>query len=286
MSKHVPLDQVRPDPKQPRRYFRPSALSALATSLKKAGQRQPITVRLRAKGTTPPYEIIDGERRWRAAKLAGLPTVRIEIEERELATHAEQHLLSLASNFIREGHTHIEISEALQYQVDAAVEAGQDRRQAIQALTEALGKSETWVYQYLQIQQLCAELQERMHPDTPDEKRLRFPEAVVLCTLPVAQQKAIYRALLQYPPGARLQQAKRLAAKASDTPIQRRQHDVKVSTARFVVRVAAEIDRVLDFKQSEFARGLSAVPEVDRKAFRTSVKLLLDAIDRAAQVKR
>ncbi|WP_162405543.1 ParB/RepB/Spo0J family partition protein [Pseudoxanthomonas jiangsuensis] len=286
MTLRVPLNQVTPDPRQPRKYFRGSALSALATSLKKAGQRQPITVRKREPGSNPPYEIIDGERRWRAAKLAGLATVRIEIEERELASHAEQHLLSLASNFIREGHTHMEVSEALQYQVDAAIAAGQDRRQAIQALTEALGKSETWVYQYLQIQQLCAELQERMHPDTPDEKRLRFAEAVVLCTLPVAQQRAIYRALLSYPPGARLQQAKRLVAQATDTPIQRRSNNVKVSTARFVVRVAAEIERVLDYKQSDFAQGLRAVPEADRKAFRDAVKLLLESIDRAMTAKR
>ncbi len=281
MSKRVPLDQVRPDPKQPRRYFRQAALQSLATSIKKTGQRQPITVRLCAKGAKPHYEIIDGERRWRASKLAGLATVRIEVEERELATHADQHLLSLASNFIREGHTHMEISEAVKYQVESAVEGGQSRGQAVQSLMEALGKSEAWVYQYLQLQNLCNDLQERMHPDTSDEKRLRFAEATTLSALSAAQQKSIYRTLLQYPPGARAQQARRLAAKVTDTPIKRRPYDIKASTTRFVVRVAAEIDRVLEYKQSEFVEGLHAVPESDRKAFRGSVSLLLDAIDRA-----
>lgn len=281
MITRVPITDVRPDPKQPRTYFKPSALNQLATSLKKTGQRQPITVRARRAGAKPPYEIIDGERRWRACQLAGIDTIRIDIEGMDLAHHRQQHLLSLASNFMREGHTHMEISAAVKYQVDAAIEAGETRGQAVQALVEAIGKSEAWVYQYLQLQDLCADLQERMHPDTPDAKRVRFAEATVLSPLPVGQQRAIYRALLQYPPGARAQQARRLVAKATDTPIQRRSRDIKASTTRFVVRVAAEIDRVLDYKQSEFVEGLNGVPEADRKAFRTSVKLLLDAIDRA-----
>lgn len=281
MITSVPLSDVGPDPKQPRTYFRESALKALAASIAKAGQRQPITVRQRAPGSKPLYEIIDGERRWRALGLAGKTTVRIDIEERELPNHADQHLLSLASNFIREGHTHMEVSVALQYQVDAAVQAGQTRAQAVQALTEALGKSEAWVYQYLQIQNLCADLQALMHPDTPDDKRVRFAEAVVLSGLSGAQQKAIYKKLLRYPPGVRKQQASRLGAEASGKPLERRQNNVKVSTNRFVVRVAAEIDRVLEYKQSDFVQALATVPEEDRKAFRSSVRLLLDAIDRA-----
>lgn len=280
MITSIPINDVRPDPKQPRTYFKPSALNQLAASLKKTGQRQPITVRARRAGANPPFEIIDGERRWRACQLAGIDTIRIDIEGAELARHRDQHLLSLASNFMREGHTHMEISAAVRYQVEAAIEAGESRGQAVQALVEAIGKSEAWIYQYLQLQDLCPELQERMHPDTPDAKLVRFAEATVLSPLPAAQQRAIYKALLQYPPGARAQQARRLVAKATDTPIQRRSRDIKASTTRFVVRVAAEIDRVLDYKQSEFAEGLNGVPEADRKAFRLAVKLLLDAIDR------
>lgn len=278
----VPVSDVRPDAKQPRTYFRESALKALATSIKKTGQRQPITVRRRRAGAKPPYEIIDGERRWRACKLAGITTIRVDIEGRELARHADQHLLSLTSNFMREGHTHTEISAAVQYQVEAAVEAGMTRREAVQELTESVGKSEAWVYQHLQLQQLCADLQAKLHPDVPDQTRLRFSEAIVLASLPADKQKAIYRALLRYPPGARAQQAKRLAAEATGTPIQRRTNNVKVSTSRFVVRVAAEIDRVLDYRQKDFRDALAAVPETDRQAFRRSVALLLEAIDSAA----
>ena len=281
MSLRVPLTDVRPDSKQPRTYFREAALRALAASIQKTGQRQPITVRVRRAGASPPYEIIDGERRWRACKLAGIPTIRIDVEGRDLSRHADQHLLSLTSNFMREGHTHVEVSAAVQYQVEAAVEAGLSRGKAIQELSEAIGKSEAWVYQYLQLQTLCPELQERLHPEVPDQERLRFSEAVVLASATPAQQKAIYKKLLRYPPGARAQQAKRLIAEATGTPLQRRTTHIKVSTQRFVVRVAAEIDRVLDFKQSEFRSALASVPARDRKAFRESVALLLKAIDGA-----
>lgn len=281
MSLRIPLTDVRPDPKQPRTYFRESALKALATSIKKTGQRQPITVRRRRAGASPAFEIIDGERRWRACQLAGIATIRVDVEEKDLPRHADQHLLSLTSNFMREGHTHIEISQAVQYQVDASVEAGLSRGQAVQELVESIGKSEAWIYQYLQLQQLCDDLQAKLNPDVPDDKRLRFAEAIVLAPLSVDKQKAIYRALLKYPPGARTQQAKRLAAETTGVPIQRRTNDVKTSTSRFVARVSAEIERVLDFKQSDFRAALAAVPAADCKALRASVALLLDAIDRA-----
>lgn len=283
MSLRVPVADVRPDAKQPRTYFREAALKALATSIKKTGQRQPITVRKRRAGASPPFEIIDGERRWRACKLAGIPTIRVDIEGRDLSRHADQHMLSLASNFMREGHTHMEISSAVQYQVEAATEAGMSRGQAVQELVESIGKSEAWVYQYLQLQGLCTEMQERLHPDVPDSKRLRFSEAIVLAGLPAANQKAIYRALLKYPPGARTLQAKRLAAEATGTPIKRRTSDIRGSTSRFVVRVTAEIERVLDYKQCDFRAALSAVPASDRQAFRASVALLLAAIDGVEQ---
>jgi ParB family chromosome partitioning protein len=284
MSTRVPISDVRPDAKQPRQYFREAALKALAASIKKTGQRQPITVRQRKGNAKPAYEIIDGERRWRACKMAGIQTIRIDVEERDLSRHSDQHLLSLTSNFMREGHTHMEISQAVQYQIDAAVDAGMTRGQAVSELSESIGKSDAWIYQYLQLQQLCSELQAKMHPAAPDEKRLRFAEAVVLAPLSTDKQKSLYRALLRYPSSARAQQARRLSAEATGVPIQRRTRHLKRTTSRFVVRVAAEIERVLDYKQNDFRAALAEVPEKDRKAFRDAVALLLAAIDGVPRV--
>lgn len=281
MSISVPIDAVCPDPKQPRKYFRESALKALATSIKKTGQRQPITVRQRSAGSMPCYEIIDGERRWRACKLAGIPSVRIDIEERELSQHAAQHLLSLTSNFMREGHTHVEISQAVAYQVETSIEGGMTRGQAVLELVDSIGKSDAWIYQYLQLQHLSGELQDLMHPEVPEEKRLRFAEAVVLSTVPADSQKSIYNALLHYPAGVRAQKAKALVAEATGVPIQRRSKHIKRSTGRFVFRISAEIERVLDYKQSEFRAAFAEVPAQERDSFRASLVMLLAEIDTA-----
>ena len=71
------LGLIRPNPKQPRRTFDEAALSELALSLKEHGVLQPIVVRQAATG----YELISGERRWRAAKLAGLSRIPATIRK-------------------------------------------------------------------------------------------------------------------------------------------------------------------------------------------------------------
>lgn len=280
----VPITDVRPDPKQPRTYFKESALRALATSIKKTGQRQPITVRARRAGAKPPYEIIDGERRWRACQLAGITTIRIDIENAELTRHASQHLMSLASNFMREGHTHMEISNALQYQVESAIEAGQTRGQAVQAVVEAIGKSETWVYQYLGLQSLDPELQALMHPDAPDKSRLRFSEAVLIASQPITKQRGIYRTAIRALPAARLECIRKLIAAANGEQRDRRNKEINATTTRFFARVSAEVERMLDYKQSDFQKALAKIPPPELNGFRASLAMLLDAVDGAKRM--
>jgi ParB family transcriptional regulator, chromosome partitioning protein len=75
---HIPIDAIRPNPHQPRQHFDQASLQQLAESIRVAGVMQPILVRGLAdsrRGQTPTYELVAGERRWRAAKLAGLSTV-------------------------------------------------------------------------------------------------------------------------------------------------------------------------------------------------------------------
>lgn len=288
MTTRIPITDVRPDPKQPRVFFRESALKALATSIKKNGQRMPISVRRRRAGANPPYEIIDGERRWRACHLAGIATIRIDIEVADLSRHATQHRLSIVSNFMREGHTHMEISGAVCYQITAAVEAGESRGQAVLSLAEDLGKSDQWVYSYLKLQELDPGLQERMHPDVPSAKRLRFTVAVVLASCPAEKQKAIYRKLLSLPESSRLGAARRLVEEVTGVPRLRERPSIKRDVDRFVSRLSADIDRVLEYKQSDFQRTLEQLPKAELKAFRIrlatcseQVVFLVDAINRA-----
>jgi ParB/RepB/Spo0J family partition protein len=69
----IELSKIEPDPEQPRRSFDEASLADLASSLKAHGQLQPIRVRWDVKASI--YRIVAGERRWRASKKAGLPTI-------------------------------------------------------------------------------------------------------------------------------------------------------------------------------------------------------------------
>src|SRR5688500_11476764 len=78
--RYVPTALVLPNPGQPRRRFDPESISALAESLRSAGVIQPLIVRPLTDGR---YEIIAGERRWRAATQAGLETVPVLLRDED-----------------------------------------------------------------------------------------------------------------------------------------------------------------------------------------------------------
>ncbi len=78
--RELPLDLISPNPRQPRRRFDEQALAALAASLGERGVLQPVLVRPLAGGR---YELVAGERRWRAAELAGLSSLPALVRSRE-----------------------------------------------------------------------------------------------------------------------------------------------------------------------------------------------------------
>src|SRR3712207_1889649 len=86
----LPVELIAPNPRQPRRQFDDDALLALAGSLRERGVLQPVLVRPVAGGT---YELIAGERRWRAAQLAGLGTVPALVRPQEDAGSLELALI-------------------------------------------------------------------------------------------------------------------------------------------------------------------------------------------------
>jgi ParB family chromosome partitioning protein len=100
------VELIAPSPNQPRRRFDEDALQALADSLGERGVLQPVLVRPKAGGT---YEIVAGERRWRAAKIAGLETVPALVRPRDDAEAIE---LALIENMAREDLSPIEEARA------------------------------------------------------------------------------------------------------------------------------------------------------------------------------
>jgi ParB family chromosome partitioning protein len=106
------LENIVPNPRQPRRHFDDEALAALAASVQTSGLLQPVLVRPRPGGT---YELIAGERRWRAARLAGLETIPALVRPRDDAESLE---LALIENMVREDLNPVEEARACEALVE------------------------------------------------------------------------------------------------------------------------------------------------------------------------
>jgi ParB family transcriptional regulator, chromosome partitioning protein len=103
----LPIDSISPNPQQPRKDFDDKALEDLSASLKQSGVLQPVVVRRLGDG----YQLVVGERRWRAAKLAGMTRIPAVVRE---ASDAESLELALVENLLREDLNPMEEAEAYQ----------------------------------------------------------------------------------------------------------------------------------------------------------------------------
>ena len=108
----LPVDAIHANPRQPRRRFEPEAASGLAESVRTQGVIQPMLVRPRAAGG---YEIVAGERRWRAAREAGRTTVPAVVRDTD---DREALLLGLVENVAREQLTPVEEARAYAVLID------------------------------------------------------------------------------------------------------------------------------------------------------------------------
>ena len=140
------LADIRPNPFQPRTEFDEEALNELAASIKSIGIVQPITVRTVEGGK---YEIIAGERRYRASKLAGLTTIPAYIRKTEDDSLLE---LALIENIQREDLNAIEVAISYQRLIDEC-QLTQD------ALSERVGKKRATIANYLRLLKLPAQIQ-------------------------------------------------------------------------------------------------------------------------------
>ena len=148
-TRKLALTQLIPGKHQPRKYFDNAALSELAVSIKNQGVIQPLLVR-QLPGMPQRYEIVAGERRWRAAKLAGLTEVPVIVTE---YTDKEAMTVALVENLQREDLNPLEEAEALQ-----ALREAHGLSQ--EALAEQLGKSRSTVANALRLLQLPPSIQE------------------------------------------------------------------------------------------------------------------------------
>ena len=109
---HLAIESIHPNPRQPRRRFEPEATAGLAGSIRAQGVLQPVVVRSRRAGG---YELIAGERRWRAAREAGVATIPDVVRE---ADDRDSVLLALVENVAREQLSPVEEARAYAVLID------------------------------------------------------------------------------------------------------------------------------------------------------------------------
>ena len=151
----IPISQITPNPDQPRQNFDEVALEELATSIRELGIIQPLT--LRSTGDNS-YQIISGDRRYRAALLAGLETVPAYIRT---ANDSEVTEMALIENIQREDLNAIEIALTFRKLIDQ-YHLTQER------LSERIGKKRATIANFLRLLKLPAEVQLGLHDHTLD----------------------------------------------------------------------------------------------------------------------
>lgn len=142
----IRIEDIKPNPNQPRRSFDEETLEELAVSIKELGVVQPLSVRDMGDGT---YQIIAGERRWRAAGKAGLSSVPAYVRK---ASDSEVTEMALIENIQREDLNAIEVALGFRNLIDT-YNLTQER------LSERLGKNRATIANHLRLLKLPAEIQ-------------------------------------------------------------------------------------------------------------------------------
>jgi len=142
----IAIDQIEANPNQPRREFDDEALQELAHSIREIGIIQPITLRQTAENR---FQIIAGERRWRASQLAGLKAIPAYIR-----TIKDENVMEMAlvENIQREDLNAIEIALAYEHLLEGS---GMTQEK----VSERIGKSRTAITNYLRLLKLPAQVQ-------------------------------------------------------------------------------------------------------------------------------
>ncbi|MDR1888696.1 MAG: ParB/RepB/Spo0J family partition protein [Zoogloeaceae bacterium] len=201
-QRQLPVDRLRPGKYQPRSRMDEAALAELAASIQAQGIMQPILVRpVDATPGAERYEIVAGERRWRAAGLAGLTEVpvlvRVIPDEQALA-------MALIENIQRENLNPLEEALGLQRLVD-------EFRLTHQQAADAVGRSRPAASNLLRLLQLCEPVQEMLL-----DNKLDMGHARALLPLPAAGQVQLAQTIAQKRLSVR--EAERLAQRFLNPP--------------------------------------------------------------------
>ena len=194
----VPLSNMSPGQYQPRRKMHKETLGELSESIKNQGLIQPIVVRKQAAGG---FEIVVGERRWRAAKLAGLETVPVVIKN---LNNEEAAKIALIENLQREDLNAMDQARALQ-RLQMEFNLSQED------LAKSLGKSRPAVTNLIRLNKLSEKVQEML-----ESGEIEMGHARAILSAPKGDQPEIARKVLSL--GLSVRETERMVLKSKGDP--------------------------------------------------------------------
>lgn len=195
---NLDINSIRLNPKQPRKYFDEAKLDELSTSIQRNGVLEPVIVRPSADGC---YELVAGERRFRASVMAGLatiPAVSRDLDDRETLE------IGLIENVQREDITPLECAEAYRRLID-------DHGMTQEQIAESVGKSRSAVANTLRLLNLQPEILESLQKEEISEGHAR----ALLSITDHPSRIALWRKILR--DGLNVRAAEKLARSSTDS---------------------------------------------------------------------
>jgi ParB family transcriptional regulator, chromosome partitioning protein len=248
--RELPLDSLAPGRHQPRRNFEPHALESLADSIRAQGVVQPIVVRAAGNGQ---YEIIAGERRWRASRMAGLKTIPAVV--RQLADRSAM-AVALVENIQRADLNPLEEAEALRRLID---ECGLTHEQT----AEAVGRSRAAVSNLLRLLDLIPEVQALVR-----DGALSLGHAKVLLAAEASRQAALAAMVVERELSVRQTEALLGAKPSAHKPAARR------SRSPLEAELGERLGLPVQLKQSESGKGRLSIGFASQNELDKLLKLL------------
>jgi len=230
--KELSLEALQPGKYQPRTNMEQEALAELAESIKAQGVMQPVLVRPIAEGR---YEIIAGERRWRAARMAGLTVVPALVRD---IPDQQALAAALIENIQREDLNPLEEATGIQRLI-------QEFGLTHQAVAASLGRSRAAVTNLLRLLELAPPVRELL-----SQGRLDMGHARALLPLPVTTQVALARAAVEQQWSVREVEQRVAAALKSPTPAAAPQRTVDRDVARLEEELSGRLGTTVEIRTS------------------------------------
>ena len=235
----IEISRIVPNPDQPRRTFDDDSLEELAASIRELGIVQPLTLRLASDGN---YQIIAGERRWRAASRAGLASVPAYVR---LASDSEMTEMALIENIQREDLNSIEVALGFKQLIDK-YSLTQER------LSERLGKNRATIANHLRLLKLPAEIQLGLRDRRIDMGHAR----AILAVADPKEQLRLYKRTLKE--GLSVRAVEKLAreiASKSDAPGKSRGAAPSPEFEAFAQNLSRRFSAPVKFSRGENGKG-------------------------------